>query len=327
MENHEPWVEKYRPQNLKEFIQTPEITTLFDNMIKSKNCMHLLIHGNCGIGKTSIIRILANELYHDYIDEYVLELNASDDRGINVVRNKIISFSNKIVKYNDNKYKYPDFKLIILDEVDAMTIDAQNSLRIVIEETSDITRFCLICNDITSIIDSLQSRCALIKFYNIDKTLIFNHINNISQIENINISNECLHLIADYSNGDMRQAIMNLQCINYLSKTREITINYIKEIYGKDFTDNYYTLLNDIINNDCIYINEYITKIYEDGYNLINICKLLLEQLINYEINNNAKSEIILKIQNTIYNYNLKLDVRILLTSLFYFIKLKSNIL
>ena len=138
-----PWIEKYRPRKLNDIISQKESINILSNTLKTGELPHLLLYGGPGTGKTSSVLALCNQLFGpERVNERVIELNASDERGINVVRHKIINFA----KIANENYLCPPYKIIILDEADAMTKEAQAALRKVMEETSNITRFCFICN-------------------------------------------------------------------------------------------------------------------------------------------------------------------------------------
>merc|ERR1712156_855701 len=147
-----PWVEKYRPNGLDELISHEDIITTIRTIISQDKLPHLLFYGPPGTGKTSTILACAKEIYPQKLfNSMVLELNASDDRGIGIVRGQILSFASTRTIFKSG------FKLVILDEADAMTRDAQNALRRVMEKYTENTRFCLICNYLTGIIDAIQS--------------------------------------------------------------------------------------------------------------------------------------------------------------------------
>ncbi len=149
-----PWVEKYRPSALEELISHDDIIKTIRKFISEDKLPHLLFYGPPGTGKTSTILACAKEIYSPKeFNSMVLELNASDDRGINVVRGQILSFASTRTIFNKGVAK-----LIILDEADAMTNDAQNALRRIIEKFTDNVRFCLICNYLSKIIPAVQSR-------------------------------------------------------------------------------------------------------------------------------------------------------------------------
>ena len=144
-----PLIEKYRPSKLEDIQNQDDIKNIFIDMVKNRNLPHMIFYGGAGTGKTSTAIAICKQLYKDNYNDYVLELNASDERGIRVVREKIKTFSQKAV---DN-----DFKIIILDEADAMTSDSQFALRRIIESYSNLTRFILICNNIICLTSLLMS--------------------------------------------------------------------------------------------------------------------------------------------------------------------------
>jgi len=153
-----PWVEKYRPNSLDELIAHEEIIQILNKLIESNKLPHLLFHGPPGTGKTSTIIACAKKMYGANYSSMTLELNASDDRGIDVVREQIKEFA------GTKKLFSTGVKLIILDEADAMTQDAQSALRRVIEKYTSNTRFCMICNYVNKIMPALQSRCTRFRF-------------------------------------------------------------------------------------------------------------------------------------------------------------------
>ncbi|GMI10300.1 hypothetical protein TrRE_jg11793 [Triparma retinervis] len=149
-----PWVEKYRPSSLTDLVAHEEIISVLTKLIESDKLPHLLLYGPPGTGKTSTIIAMAKKMYGEKkYKGMVLELNASDERGIDVVRNQIREFAGTRQLFSSGT------KLILLDECDAMTSDAQFALRRIIEKYSTSTRFCLICNYVSKIIPALQSRC------------------------------------------------------------------------------------------------------------------------------------------------------------------------
>ena len=162
MNRNSSWVEKYRPKKLSEVTSQDDTINSLKNAIKTKNIPHLIFFGPSGCGKTSTILALARELYGpEYFFDRIIELNASDERGINVIREKVKTYAKHAVRLNDN---IPKFKIIILDEADSMTSDSQFALRRIMEEYSKVTRFCIICNYHNKIIDPIVSRCSLFRF-------------------------------------------------------------------------------------------------------------------------------------------------------------------
>ena len=160
-----PWIEKYRPSKLSNIVSQNNIINILKIYLKNKTIPHLLFYGPPGTGKTSVILSYAKELYKDKYPYMVMELNASDERGIEVVRNRIKQFvMSDNVFYDIKNKKSKIFKLVILDETDAMTDDAQAILRHIVERYTDNARFCLICNYIKKINPALLSRCTSFRF-------------------------------------------------------------------------------------------------------------------------------------------------------------------
>ena len=215
--NMTPWVEKYRPKQINQIIQQDTIKSEFNKIIETGNMPHMLLHGPPGTGKTSSILALVMALFGPYrLKERTLELNASDERGIGVVRNKIIQFAKLKIGTPDPNYPSPDFKIIILDEADAMTNDAQSALRKVMESTTRVTRFVFICNYDHQIIDSIKSRCSAFRFKQISNENCSAKLKSVSDTEGLAVTNDALAAISDISQGDVRRAINILQNIQYM---------------------------------------------------------------------------------------------------------------
>ena len=218
-----PWVEKYRPLKLDDVAYQDDVKKMLITVIKTGNLPHLLFFGNSGSGKTSMILAIARELFGPRkFEERVIELNASDERGINVVRNKIVTLAKIAVSEKDPDYLCPPYKIIILDEADAMTTEAQSALRKTMEDHSSVTRFCFICNYINQIIDPITSRCVKFRFNPITNDIMCDKLKIISNKEHLKISDDAVEKLASVSGGDMRKAIMYLQNLSYLGKTIDI---------------------------------------------------------------------------------------------------------
>jgi replication factor C subunit 2/4 len=213
-----PWVEKYRPRKLEEIIQTQNLLDLFRNSILTENMTHFIFYGPPGTGKTSAIIAMGREIFKEYFPTRVIEFNASDDRGINAVRKKITNEAKKFVSeiICEDGTIIPPYKIIILDEADSLTDEAQDALRVIIEQYSTVTRFCFICNYISKITDAIKSRCTAVYFKKLDHDSMINKLNEIANKESIELSSKVLDTIIDVSNGDMRKAIMLLQNTKYL---------------------------------------------------------------------------------------------------------------
>lgn len=214
-----PWIEKYRPRKLSQVIHQNQVIGMLANVLETGNLPHLLLYGQAGTGKTSTILAIGLELFGPKkFKERVIELNASDERGINIVRNKIVNIAKSSVSTNNTKYKCPPFKIIVLDEADAMTTEAQSALRKVMEDNSSITRFCFICNYINKIIPPIASRCVKFRFKPINNECMESKLTYIASQENMSITQDAIRVIMENSNGDMRKGIMFLQNLHYLNK-------------------------------------------------------------------------------------------------------------
>lgn len=211
-----PWVEKYRPHNSKEILLEPFIKQKIEKIIETKSIPNMIITGEPGTGKTSTILFLAKQIYGDQYTDNVLELNASDDRGLSIINNTIYPFCKKKLNIKNNKdNKYPNHKLVILDEADSITSKAQNLLSNIISDFRKNTRIVFICNDCTQIIESIQSRCMIIKYPKISNDNLYHKIETICKAENIPYNSDGIDSLLFVSDNDIRQAINNLECIYY----------------------------------------------------------------------------------------------------------------
>ena len=234
------WIEKYRPKHLKNIIGQNNIISTIKNMIKNNySITNLLFYGMPGTGKTTTILSLCYELFGpNNFKNRVLELNASDERGIGVVRDSILRFAKTSLSSPDPNYPSPPIKLIILDEADAMTYDAQSALRKIMEDYLETTRFCIICNYIEKIIKPIVSRCMFFNFVPLDNKLIIKHLKKIAEKEKLKLNDEDIENIYKSYNGDLRQAISSLQQLKYIDD--EDLEDEITEKFNIEFYDNIY---------------------------------------------------------------------------------------
>lgn len=219
------WVEKYRPLKLDDIINQQEIVGSLKSLLKkTSDIPHLLFAGSAGVGKTTVALCMSRQILGKYWKDYTLELNASDERGINMVRERVKKFS----RFAGLESEIP-FKIIILDEADEMTSDAQTALRRIIEDTAKYCRFILIANNISKIIDPIQSRCAVFKFTSVPEKDVVAHLKNIAKKEKIKADEKGMKAIYDYSEGDLRHAINLLQATASLG---DITESHVKASAG-----------------------------------------------------------------------------------------------
>lgn len=265
-------VEKYRPNTIDEVFLEEKNQLSIKNFIQNNSFPNLLFYGPSGTGKTSTIIAMAKTIYKEKYNLMVLELNASDNRNIQVVRKIIKEFASCKTLFNNG------YKLIILDEVDSMTNDAQFCLRRIMETYSENVRFCFICNFLGKIIPAIQSRCSKFKFANLNTEQISSRLDNIMLEEKIKISAPVMNLIMEHCNGDMRKILNYIQLFKYHNCDKNV--------------DKYYSLLR-IPNME--YVKEFFKKLkqkeslnefYQDGlykgyYDIETFCqsfyKVLLE--------------------------------------------------
>lgn len=217
------WVDKFRPQTFDEIIGQDNFVKRVKAFIESKNLPHLLFAGSPGTGKTTTALVVARELYGEHgIKGNFLELNASDDRGIDVIRNQIKEFA-KLKSLANIPYK-----VICLDEADSLTKDAQQALRRTMEKYSNSCRFILACNEISKILDPIQSRCVIFKFKGLSQDALVALLDKVETDETLTFEEGSKQYLAEISKGDVRKLLNTLQAaasINF-----NITIDGINEI-------------------------------------------------------------------------------------------------
>ncbi|KAF3023946.1 Subunit of heteropentameric Replication factor C (RF-C) [Penicillium rubens] len=215
----QPWVEKYRPKSLDDVAAQDHTTNVLQRTLQASNLPHMLFYGPPGTGKTSTILALAKSLFGPALyRSRILELNASDERGIGIVRDKVKNFARAQLSQPTGldaayraQYPCPPFKIIILDEADSMTQDAQSALRRTMETYSRITRFCLVCNYVTRIIEPLASRCSKFRFKMLDNSAAGERIGNIAEQEGLQLEDGVIDTLIRCGDGDLRRAITYLQ--------------------------------------------------------------------------------------------------------------------
>ncbi|MDO8553192.1 MAG: replication factor C small subunit [Candidatus Micrarchaeota archaeon] len=291
-----PWTEKYRPKNLDNVIGQEGTIKSLVAFVKTKNMPNLLFAGPPGVGKTTAALALARDLYGNEIAGNFLELNASDDRGIDIVRGKIKDFARSVSMGG------APFKLIFLDEGDALTPDAQHALRRTMEASSTVTRFIISANYSSRIIEPLQSRCAIFRFLPLNEGNVKKMLEQVANAENLKVDDEAYKAAYYVSEGDMRRAVNVLQ--GAAMHAKHITADLIHNISSRAKPKEVKEMLDTALSGDFAKTREKLdTLIITYGLSGEDILLQVYKEIPNLNIDEQRKIGLIDKIAE--YNFRL----------------------
>jgi len=284
----EIWVEKYRPKRLDEIINQKHIVDRLGHFAKDNTIPHMIFAGPPGTGKTCCAIALARELFGENWRQNFQETNASDMRGIDVIRTRVKNFSR-------TKPIGSDFKIIFLDEGDALTPDAQNALRRLMEMYANITRFILSCNYSSNIIPPIQSRAAVFRFKLLSKENVFDYLERIIRVEKLKVDKSALEAIYIISEGDLRKATNILQASAILGK--KITEDIIYEVSAQAEPEDIKKMINCALNGKFLDAREVLKELLlKRGISGQDVIKQISNQIYDLEISEKAKIELIEKV-------------------------------
>ena len=275
-----------------------QVVDVLKKSLSGADLPNLLFYGPPGTGKTSTILAAARDLFGDIYKQRILELNASDERGIQVVREKVKNFAQQTAsgKRSDGA-PCPPFKIIILDEADSMTKDAQSALRRTMEKCSRSTKFCLICNYVSRIIEPITSRCSKFRFKPIAKDVLVGRIKMICDKESVKITEAGLEAVITTSEGDLRKAITSLQSCARLKSSEEITEEDVYEITGVIPTKYIEGLLEVCQLNSYERLQQFVDDLVCEGFSGHQLINQLHDEVVtSNSLNDQNKAEICAKL-------------------------------
>lgn len=284
MENSIPWIEKYRPSNIKDIIMDDQIRQQINFFLQDRQNIHLIINGQPGIGKTTAVRCMAKKILNEHLSQGYLELNAAEDRGIRSISSIIPPFCKRIVNFTSSK-------IILLDEADNMTSKCQYDINDMIKEHGKKTKFIFTCNDSTKIIEDIQSVCRIVRFKKLTEEQICTYLIKICEIEKILYYGDGLSMICYISDGDMRKAINDLQKTAYTFG--EITKKRVLYICKVPNPEEIKKIINLCFEKKLIEADKEINSIIKQGYYYLDIITGFIYVLSNYGIGEDLKIRLI----------------------------------
>jgi replication factor C subunit 2/4 len=288
-----PWIEKYRPKTIEEIVLDNNTLKKIENIIQEKDMPNIIITGVPGIGKTTTIQCIARSFFGKNINKSILEINASDDRGIKAVQEMIITFCKKKIESNH--------KIIILDEADNMTSKAQRLINVLMEKYHKTTRFAFTCNNSSDIIEAIQSRCIIFRYYRLGKEQIIQRLKIICDKEKVPYEDEALEELAVSSQGDMRTAINNLQLT--CNGIGEVIIDNVYKMCDKPQSIIIKQIFDACINKDVSLAIKTILNLKKNGFSGSDIMLSMTNtlKLADYTIDESIKIKLLGKVSKASY--------------------------
>ncbi len=276
------WTEKYRPKKFEEVVGQDDIVKKVHNLTKSINIPHLLFAGPAGTGKSTLALIIVKELFGVHWKENYLELNASDERGIDIVRQKVKDFA------RTKAIGHVPFKVIFLDEADALTKEAQQALRRTMENFTSTCRFIMTCNYSSKIIDPIQSRCVVFRFKLLEKKDIEKRIKVIIERENLQIDEKTIETLYEVSEGDFRRVINLLQACSSISPV--ITSELVNTLISGAHPAETKIVLEYALSGDFLKAKEKLLEVMlKESVSGTDMIKSIQKEIWNLQIDNELK--------------------------------------
>jgi replication factor C small subunit len=280
------WVEKYRPKTLDEVIDREEVVSRLKAFVRMGNVPNMLFVGPPGTGKTTAALALVNDLYQDSTGGRFLELNASDERGINTIREIVKDFA------RSRPSTGVPFKILILDESDNMTQDAQQALRRIMERYASVTRFILLANYQWGIIEPIQSRCAVFRFPPLSPTHIREGLIRVLEKEGVKWTEDAVDEIVKAARGDMRKAINIAQ--SAAGGSKKVTLESILQVVGILHPKEIREMINEALKGDFILAKKRLSKLlYDDGLSANDILREMNTELMSAEMDERKRLQVV----------------------------------